>query len=251
MPANRTVPPAAVVRAFGLVAAWWLLGVPLAAQQLFISPALPTTLDQVFLQVSFYCGLRVDPPFVEGHTITVVVDHKIPEPPCTPPPFEPVLVSLPLPALPAGGYVVQEFLFGKLSPDTVAFQVAPPGSSLTLLGGRYQVAVAFSRPGVGTPISERASAVRLSDRSGYFWFFDSTNVEVTVKILDGRPVNGHYWVFVASMTDVALTIAVTDASFPFGCSLPNSTTPCLTKTFTSAAGTNQNFIDTQYFADFP
>lgn len=47
------------------------------------------------------------------------------------------------------------------------------------------------RPGQG-------SARPLTDESGAFWFFDPVNIEVTIKVLDGRPINGHFWVFIAN-----------------------------------------------------
>ena len=31
-----------------------------------------------------------------------------------------------------------------------------------------------------------------------------------MKVLDGRPLNGHWWVFYASLSNVAFTLAVTD-----------------------------------------
>jgi len=50
--------------------------------------------------------------------------------------------------------------------------------------------------------------VRLSEESGYFWFFDPEISEVTIKILDGREISSHYWIFLASMTDVDVTVTV-------------------------------------------
>ena len=38
-----------------------------------------------------------------------------------------------------------------------------------------------------------------------------SNPEVFVKIVDGRPVNGRFWVFYGGLTDVAYTLTVTDA----------------------------------------
>ena len=61
-------------------------------------------------------------------------------------------------------------------------------------------------------------------------------MEVTVKLLDGRAVNGHYWLFAASMTDQPFVIQVIDTRS--GC-----TGPACIKTYASAAGKNQNFID--------
>ena len=77
----------------------------------------------------------------------------------------------------------------------------------------------------------------LSRESGYFWFFDPDNVELTVKILDGRAINGSYWVFIASMTDVAFTVEVercVSRFDPFGCA---------SKIYRSVQGVNQSFID--------
>ena len=51
-----------------------------------------------------------------------------------------------------------------------------------------------------------------SESSGYFWFFDEANVELFVKILDGREINGHHWVFFASLSNVAFELTVTDRS---------------------------------------
>jgi hypothetical protein len=55
-----------------------------------------------------------------------------------------------------------------------------------------------------------ATAVSLAADSGYFWFFDASNVELLVKALNGCGVNGRYWVFAAGLTDVEVTLRVTD-----------------------------------------
>jgi hypothetical protein len=54
------------------------------------------------------------------------------------------------------------------------------------------------------------SAVPLTSDSGYFWFFDAANIEIVVKTLNGCGVNGRYWVFAAGLTDVEVTLRVTD-----------------------------------------
>jgi hypothetical protein len=48
----------------------------------------------------------------------------------------------------------------------------------------------------------------LTGDSGYFWFFDPSNVELVVKILDGRAVNGKFWVFYGALTNVEYDIKV-------------------------------------------
>jgi hypothetical protein len=51
---------------------------------------------------------------------------------------------------------------------------------------------------------------RLTNDTGSLWFFDEANLEVVLKVLDGCGVNGHYWVFAAGMTNVGVSITVTD-----------------------------------------
>lgn len=52
--------------------------------------------------------------------------------------------------------------------------------------------------------------VALTPDSGYFWFFDQTNIEVTVKVLDACAINDRFWVYAAAMTDLEGTLTVTD-----------------------------------------
>ncbi|HEX2253886.1 MAG TPA: hypothetical protein VHQ65_11520 [Thermoanaerobaculia bacterium] len=78
---------------------------------------------------------------------------------------------------------------------------------LCLGDGRFRAEVAWTdfqgNSGAGT-------SIRRGDDWGTFWFFRPANVELGVKILDGRPVNGHWWVFFASLTNVGFTLRVTD-----------------------------------------
>ncbi len=52
----------------------------------------------------------------------------------------------------------------------------------------------------------------LTADSGYFWFFADDNVEVMVTVLDAcaDPFNS-FWVFAAGLTDVEVTLNVTDS----------------------------------------
>ena len=52
--------------------------------------------------------------------------------------------------------------------------------------------------------------VKLTDDSGYFWFFNAANVELILKVLDARSVNGKFWLFGGALSDVEYTITVTD-----------------------------------------
>jgi len=83
---------------------------------------------------------------------------------------------------------------------------------LCLRDGRFEVRTHWSKPdvleefGAGTAVP-----VDISDESGLFWFFESGNIELIVKVLDGRTTNGSYWVFFGALSDVEYWITVRDA----------------------------------------
>ncbi|MFN2385340.1 MAG: WD40/YVTN/BNR-like repeat-containing protein [Thermoanaerobaculia bacterium] len=81
-------------------------------------------------------------------------------------------------------------------------------SALCLTAARFRVEVAWrvasqGRTGVGT-------AVPIADDTGAFWFFDSANLELMIKVLDARPINGRFWVFFGALSDIEYTVTVTD-----------------------------------------
>jgi len=70
------------------------------------------------------------------------------------------------------------------------------------------VEVKFTDPRNGQPGDARA--IPLTSDTGAFWFFGEENVELVLKVLDGRTVNGHFWVYYGALSDVQYTITVTD-----------------------------------------
>ena len=46
--------------------------------------------------------------------------------------------------------------------------------------------------------------------TGHFWFFRPDNLELAVKVLDGRAINGHFWILWGGLSDVGYTLHVTD-----------------------------------------
>lgn len=82
---------------------------------------------------------------------------------------------------------------------------------LCLRDGRFEVQVHWRNNeragdyGIGGSIP-----VEVSDESGLFWFFDPANVELVVKVLDGRTINGSHWVFFGALSDVEYWITVRD-----------------------------------------
>jgi hypothetical protein len=85
---------------------------------------------------------------------------------------------------------------------------SPGSTTLCLQDGRFQVKAFWQRSPLG-PVAE-ARAVPLTGDTGYFFFFDETNVELVVKVLDGRSYNGHFWVFYGALSNLGYSITVTD-----------------------------------------
>ena len=81
---------------------------------------------------------------------------------------------------------------------------------MCLDGGRFEVNVNWSSGnGEAGPASRVPGG---TNNSGLFYFFDSDNWEMLLKVLDGCAVNGHYWVYSAAATDLGLDITVRDTA---------------------------------------
>jgi predicted outer membrane repeat protein len=94
------------------------------------------------------------------------------------------------------------------APETEAPAAGPcaGGAGDLCLGGRFRVNVTWRTSGG----SGTGTAVPLTGDTGYFWFFSPANVELVVKVLDGRSVNNHFWVFYGALSDVQYSVTVTD-----------------------------------------
>jgi hypothetical protein len=104
-------------------------------------------------------------------------------------------------------------------------------TNLCLQANRFRVEVAWSVPADGRAGS--GQAIPLSSDTGTFWFFDSANYELMIKVLDGRGVNGHIWVFYGALSNVQYTITVTQTG--------------AIKNYTNASGTLASVADTLAF----
>ncbi len=93
------------------------------------------------------------------------------------------------------------------TPIVGCLPVAADPTSLCLASGHFTVSVRFTDPRTG--LAGAAKAVPLTSDTGAFWFFDDANLELMIKVLDGRTVNGKFWVFYGALSDVDYTITVT------------------------------------------
>jgi hypothetical protein len=167
--------------------------------RLSFSPANPIAGDEVTLRIDNVFGRcpSAGPP-------TLVGDHLIEVPlllaGCAEPPTA-VTLEAPLGMLAPGDYdvVVKD---GRVTARG-ELEVLP--AAAVLQNGRFEVTATWETAG------ENGSArlVQLpSADSALFYFFNRSNWELMVKVLDGCAINGHYWVFAAASTDVAFEVTV-------------------------------------------
>ncbi len=76
---------------------------------------------------------------------------------------------------------------------------------------RFQITVTYNTgttSGNGGPIDLKPVNVTFG---GLFWFFNPSNPEMLIKVLDGCTVNNHFWVFYSAGTDVGFHVTVKDS----------------------------------------
>ena len=84
----------------------------------------------------------------------------------------------------------------------------PDTTTLCLQDGRFRVSVVWQDSFNGT--SGIGRTLPGTDESGFFWFFNATNLELAVKIIDGRDFNNAHWFFYGALSDVSYQISVED-----------------------------------------
>jgi hypothetical protein len=90
------------------------------------------------------------------------------------------------------------------------FEATPSNLNQTLLlnNNRFQVEVDWTDPAS----NGAGEGILVTDDSAAFFFFDSSNVEILVRVLDACEINDHYWVFAGGLTNVEYSLTVTDTS---------------------------------------
>ena len=80
-------------------------------------------------------------------------------------------------------------------------------TTLCLNGGRFRLRVRYA-----TALGETGygDGVLLTEDTGYFTFFNASNIEIVAKVLDGCGRNGKYWLYATGLTDLAVELEVAD-----------------------------------------
>ena len=128
-------------------------------------------------------------PDIRAYGIRLAVDHPDPEPDPDPDP-NPDPDPDPEP------------------PSDEGYTDCVPQTTPLVFDGGYSVGLCYETP--SGEMGEGKGGIWASGESGLLWFFSRGNAEVLVKVLNGCDWNGHRWVFVAPVTDVAFNLHVTD-----------------------------------------
>jgi hypothetical protein len=208
-----------------------LAGAQIAAT-LALSPAYPSSADaiDIALESCLPETTAVSRPAVSGSTVALVLATT--PAPCALDSTTATRRHFTIAPLPAGSYTVQLEQGDQVFAATGLDVQAEP-SSLFLLD-RFHVEAFWTGP---DGIEHPAGAARVSEESGTFWFFSDDNAELTLKLLDGRPVNGHFWVFIGALTNVAWRVHVVDRG------IACVAAPCGEKDYRASTGMPHNVID--------
>ena len=81
-------------------------------------------------------------------------------------------------------------------------------NTLCLNLGRFKITLRFRTAQIPDGIGRLE---RISNDTGYVWFFNPENVELVFKLLNGCAINDHFWSFAGGLTNVELELTVVDA----------------------------------------
>ncbi len=239
-----------------LATALFSLGAQAQGTVITITPEHPTTRDFIRIQLAggfSTCYLDwFGPGVAEGNIVLSGYDPSL-FPTCPSPGLIPIDFEGGLGPLPAGTYRLVIDIQGWELPRRV-IEVREPEpvaqlDHLDLYDGRFKVSAVFDPPGEEDEAT--AGTVELTPRTGYFWFFHPENVELTVKLLDARAINGRFWFFLGSMTNRGFRVTVTDVGDGTCLTLPVVPSACPTYTFEGSPGVNHNIIDFETVGSLP
>jgi PKD repeat protein len=107
---------------------------------------------------------------------------------------------------------------GTISIGAETFTVSQSGAggpcvatstAMCLSNNRFQVSARWETQ---QGDSGDAQVVKLTNDTGYLWFFNESNVEVVLKVLNGCGLNNNYWVFAGGLTNVWVELSVVDTT---------------------------------------
>lgn len=109
----------------------------------------------------------------------------------------------------AGGALVGNFDSFFIGPsDGLLTPCVANATTLCLNGGRFSVTATWQSAVATGP----GFTIPLTSDTGAFWFFTSSNIEGVFKLVTGCGFNNFYWFFGGGLTNVQVTLRVTDTA---------------------------------------
>lgn len=94
--------------------------------------------------------------------------------------------------------------------DPRGYGCRPSSDQACLSERRFRVRANYSTPAVSRGPATRLETFGLGDSGSLFYFFDSGNPELLVKVVNGCWLNDHWWVFGSAATDLRYEVTVAD-----------------------------------------
>ena len=188
--------------------------------------------------ISFYNLGALDlNPISGGYSYTNVISGELP---FTTPPAGTYYISLVLLEYSSGNYYyvdIRTFPNTWTIGGTAPVACSPTNSKFCAQSNRFAVSLWARDQRTGK--TDNGHLMLTTGVYGMFGFpviaGNTSDPQVFVKVLDGRPVNGKWWVFCATLTDVEFKVTVTD------------TQTGQTRTYHKLAGTTTSTFDTGAF----
>jgi hypothetical protein len=193
------------------------LAAPLAAEApeddvlLRVTPAQPYDNDSVTLHYQVFTSPCINEGVSRnGNNFDLVFGPC----PILPPGPTVINIDVELSSLAPGTYQMR-YLFGTTLIEAHTFTVRealgtcrPDATVLCLGDRRFRVESTWQANGQ----SGAGQAAAITRDTGRFSFFQASNVEVVVKVIDACALDGHFWVFAAGLTNVRTVLTVTDTT---------------------------------------
>jgi hypothetical protein len=91
---------------------------------------------------------------------------------------------------------------GEFTPNA---SCVPTSTVACVQGNRFSIQVFFSG-------SSPAFVATSNGESAVFWFYSSLDWEVVAKVINGCPVNNHWWIFGAGATSTSYSLNIIDTA---------------------------------------
>jgi len=176
-------------------------------------PSGQSTTGRIAVVVTYWSGTnctgsKLGPPTFAINTHADFLWHTVGSDTTAPAGTQSASIGLDIQKDQAGGAFVGYFDDVIFYGGVVSGSCTADATHLCLTGNRFRVSMQWTNYNNG--VTAAAHAVPFAGETGFFYFDDSNNLELMVKVHNACTGYGHYWVFAAATTNVGYTLTVRD-----------------------------------------